>query len=233
MDNMKITWLGQAGLLFRNESINVLIDPYFSDSVSRINPYNYRRIPISDMCYEIKPDVLILTHDHLDHFDPDTLAPILHAEKKITVLSPSSVWSHIKKYGGSHNYVLFNRLTRWTERGVVFTAVKAIHSDEHAIGVIIDDGKKIYYVTGDTLYSDEIFRDLPNDIDVVFLPINGVGNNMNMEDATAFAKKCNSKYVVPIHFGMFDNIDPNDFMCDDCLIPTVYKELEFTKGESL
>ena len=100
----------------------------------------------------------------------------------MTVLAPSSVWGEVRKIGGNNNYVLFNRHTQWSGGGLVFTAVKAEHSDPTPIGVIIDDGEKKYYVTGDTLYNEEIFADIPDDIYAVFLPVNGVGNNMNMAD---------------------------------------------------
>ena len=32
---MKITWLGQAGLLFEIEDKTIVIDPYLSDSVAK------------------------------------------------------------------------------------------------------------------------------------------------------------------------------------------------------
>ena len=32
---MKITWLGQAGLLLEGEGLSVMIDPYLSDSVEK------------------------------------------------------------------------------------------------------------------------------------------------------------------------------------------------------
>ncbi len=37
---MKITWLGQAGLLFESNGIKLIVDPYLSDSVEKINPQN-------------------------------------------------------------------------------------------------------------------------------------------------------------------------------------------------
>lgn len=35
---MEITWLGQAGLLFEKDNYKIMIDPYLSDSVEKINP---------------------------------------------------------------------------------------------------------------------------------------------------------------------------------------------------
>lgn len=219
---MKITWLGQAGLLFERENCKIMIDPYLSDSVKGLNPQNYRRFPVKENLFGIKPDIMIFTHNHLDHYDPETVQKFISTETSITVLAPSSVWGDIRKTGGNNNFVQFNRHTEWTEKGVKFTAVKAEHSDITPIGVIIDDGEKKYYVTGDTLYNTEIFEDLPKGVDVVFLPINGVGNNMNIVDAQRFAKKCGAKKSVPIHFGMFDAIVPEGFD----IIPKIYEEIK-------
>jgi len=219
---MKITWIGQAGLLFENNSVKIMIDPYLSDSVKMINPKNYRRVEVNKDLFKIKPDIMIFTHNHLDHYDPETVSKFINDSTNITVLSPISVWNEVRKIGGDNNYVMFNRCTTWTEHGIKFTAVKADHSDLSAIGVIIDDGDKKYYVTGDTLYSSKILGDLPNEIEVVFLPVNGVGNNMNITDALRFAKDCGAKKTVPIHFGMFDGIIPKEFE----IIPEIYKEIK-------
>ena len=223
---MKITFLGQAGLFFESSKIKILIDPYFSDNVKNYEPKNYRRIAVDESFFDLKPDVVIFTHNHLDHYDAKTVPHFINGNTNVVVLSPKSVWEDVRKIGGNNNFVLFNRHTVWTQNGIKFTAVKAEHSDTFAIGVIIDDGDKKYYVTGDTLYNGEIFSDIPNDIYAVFLPINGVGNNMNMADANSFSERINAKYTVPIHFGMFDSINPQDFECDNKVIPKIYKEIE-------
>ena len=70
---MKITWLGQAGLLIETEGVIIMIDPYLSDSVAAVNPKNYRRVPVEERFLRMRPDVLICTHNHLDHTDPETL----------------------------------------------------------------------------------------------------------------------------------------------------------------
>lgn len=223
---MKITWLGQAGLLFESEKCTILIDPYLSDSVAKVQPKNYRRVPVDPSFFEKRPDVLIFTHDHLDHFDPETAPKFLERFEGITVLAPTSAWNKARAVGGNHNFVEFNRHTEWTEYGIRFTAVKAAHSDPYAIGVLIEDGTKTYYVTGDTLYNTEIFADLPEHIDVVFLPVNGVGNNMNETDAGRFVKRIGAVKAVPIHVGMFDEKSPADCNIENKVVPEIYKEIK-------
>lgn len=219
----KIIWLGQAGLLFEHRGYKIMIDPYLSDSVKKINPKNYRRKPVDESLFDIKPDMMIFTHNHLDHYDPETVERFITEDSAITVLAPSSVWSEVRKIGGNNNYVLFNRHTQWSAAGLVLSAVKAEHSDPTPIGVIIDDGEKKYYVTGDTLYNKEIFEDIPDDIYAIFLPVNGVGNNMNMTDAGRFAKRVGAEKVVPIHMGMFDELDVEAFACENKVVPKIYE----------
>ena len=227
---MKITWLGQAGLLFEKDNYIIMIDPYLSDSVEKINPQNYRRTGVKKELFQICPDMMIFTHNHLDHYDPDTVLKFITPETNITVLSPSSVWSEVRQIGGKNNYVMFNRGTTWTENGIKITSVKAEHSDVYAIGVIIDDGEKKYYITGDTLNNKDIFEDIQDDIYAVFLPVNGVGNNMNMDDAKAFCEKINPKFAIPIHYGMFDEIDVSKFGYEKMIVPEIYKEVRFDEG---
>lgn len=223
---MRITWLGQAGLLLKTSEVSVLIDPYFSDSVGKISPEKKRRIPVPDFLWEIKPDILIFTHDHIDHYDPETAPHFLSMARPVTVLSPSGVWEKARVFAGGHNYVLFDEGTEWSENSLRFTAVKAVHSDKNAIGVVIEAENKVLYIAGDTLFSKKVLESLPAHIDAAFLPVNGVGNNMNMTDAARFARLSGAKCAVPVHWGMIDDLDPRAFEFEHRFIPEVYKEFE-------
>ena len=223
---MKITFLGQAGLLFDLDGVKVMIDTYLSNSVEKVEPKNYRRQPIDESCFDVKSDILILTHNHLDHTDPETLEKLFSKHNGICVLASGNAWQTVRKFGGNNNYVMFNRGTVWTEKGIRFEAIHAEHSDDRAIGVIISYGGSNYYITGDTLYNKKVINDINLPIDAVFLPINGAGNNMNMTDAARFAEIIKAKVAVPVHFGMFDNLNPEDFNFKNKVIPQIYKEIK-------
>ncbi|MBO7375927.1 MAG: MBL fold metallo-hydrolase [Clostridia bacterium] len=224
---MKITYIGQAGLLFEKNGFKFFIDPYLSDYVEKFEPRNYRRQPVDESLFDVRPDLMIFTHDHIDHYDPETASRFITKESKITVLGPTSVMKLAKIPETCKNFVQFNAGTTWTEGGISFTAVPAEHSDPYAVGVIVDDGERKYYVTGDTLYSERIFPSIPGDIFALFLPVNGVGNNMNMTDASAFARRVGAKYTVPFHIGMFDELTADAFECEGKVIPEIYKEIKF------
>lgn len=222
---MKVILLGQAGLLFDLDGVRVMVDPYLSNSVERLEPKNYRRQPIDESFFDIKPDIIVLTHNHLDHTDPETLKKLFSRHNGICVLASGNAWQTVRKFGGDNNYIMFNRGTVWTEKGIRFEAIHAEHSDDKAVGVIISYDGKNYYITGDTLYNKKVIKDINVPIDVVFLPINGVGNNMNMTDAAQFAREIKAKTAVPVHFGMFDSINAGKFNFKNKVIPEIYKEI--------
>ena len=142
-------------------------------------------------------------------------------------MASENAWNKVRSYGPEHNYVMFNEGTEFTVKDITFKAVYACHSDNFAIGVVFNDGEKNYYVTGDTLYNKKVFESLEDEIDVVFLPINGVGNNMNLVEAYRFVDKIGAKKAVPCHFSLFDDIDAKKIISrDDFVVPTPYKKVE-------
>ena len=221
-----VSWLGQAGLLFDFDGFRVMIDPYLSDSVGRIDPAKHRRVPVDERFFALRPDVLVLTHDHLDHTDPDTLGEIFRRHSGVCVLAAPNAWETARRFGGDNNYVRFACGTVWTEGEVRFEALYAEHSDASAIGVLLTYREESCFVTGDTLYNRRTLAELATVPDVLFLPINGVGNNMNATDAARFAEKVGARKTVPLHFGLFDGLDPRTFVCPGRVIPEIYKEIE-------
>lgn len=228
---MKVTWLTQSGLLFENGNITVMADPYFSDSLGQSNSEKKRRIPADESFLDKAPDVVLITHDHLDHLDPETIEKLVSRSKKsITFLAPENAYRKLKAFGGPHNYVMLNPHSVWSERGVTFYAVHAEHTDRTAVGFILDDGERTYYLSGDTLYNydviDEVLELVEDGVDYAFLPINGRGNNMNAKDAADFAYEIDAKRAVPVHYGLFDSIDPEAFDFDDAMILEPFKTVE-------
>ena len=220
---MKVTWLGQAGLLFQTESTTILVDPYFSDSAASVACH--RKMPVDPSVWEIKPDLCLFTHVHIDHYDPETAKHFVNENTEVTVLSPASVWEKIRLQGGKNNFVRVSPGVMWSQGDVEIQVVPAVHSDPLAVGFVIQHKGKLYYVTGDTLYSTDVTCEIPYPVDVVFLPINGKGNNMNATDASKFASEIGAKLAVPVHFGMLDDIDPACFVYENTKIPKIYKEM--------
>ena len=94
---MKITFLGQNGFLIESKKSTIIIDPYLSCSVEKIEPQNKRRQPIDERFFKIKPDIAVITHAHADHYDEETLDKFLKENADCVLFAPPSVFCSAKK----------------------------------------------------------------------------------------------------------------------------------------
>ena len=228
---MKVTWLTHSGLLFESDGLTILVDPYLTDSLSESDPAKKRRIPVEEKYLSVKPDVILITHSHKDHLDAATLNHyLMNTDKTVTVMANATAYYELVKLGYKHNLVLLAPHSVYSVGGVTFYAIKAEHTERDAVGFIIDDAEKTYYVSGDTLYNFDVIDDcldlVEDGVDYAFLPINGAYNNMNAKDASDFAYEIGAKAAIPVHYGLFDEVDPEEFDFDDRIIIKPYEALE-------
>ena len=227
---MKVTWLGQAGLLFDSGRVRVLVDPYLSDSIGDTDPERHRRIPVPEDYKNISADILVITNTEPDRLDDATLMGVLGAERRMTVLCSEGAYNRVRHFSSRHNYVLLSPHSVWSEGGLTFYSVRAEHHDRTAIGVIIDDGERTFYLSGDTLYNYDVIDDVmdlvDDGVDYAFLPINGYGNNMNAKDASDFAYELDAGRAVPVHYGMLDDVSPESFDFEDAFVLTPFQPTE-------
>ena len=99
---MKIRFLGQSGYVLQSGDTKIIIDPYLSDSVSRLAG-RPRLLPIPIEPEEISCDAVICTHDHADHLDPDTVSRI---RKKQLFITTNQGKAHLEQLGRTNVKVL-------------------------------------------------------------------------------------------------------------------------------
>lgn len=203
---MKLYWLGQAGFyLVADHGTAIMIDPYMSDSLLQDRGEKYHReVPINEEFLKAKVDVMVITHAHADHMDFATLDQVFAVNHGVAVMAPRNVLSQLRaRYGELENYMLFEPGVEITMNGILFRASYACHSDECPIGVIIEGEGKVLCHTGDTMFHTRLKTELPMEADLLMLPINGVGNNMNAADAARLTRSLRPRLVMPMHWDMF------------------------------
>ena len=203
---MKLYWLGQAGFyLVADHGTAIMIDPYMSDSLLQDRGEKYHReVPINEEFLKAKVDVMVITHAHADHMDFATLDQVFAVNHGVAVMAPRNVLSQLRaRYGELENYMLFEPGVEITMNGILFRASYACHSDECPIGVIIEGEGKVLCHTGDTMFHTRLKTELPMEADLLMLPINGVGNNMNAVDAARLTRSLRPRLVMPMHWDMF------------------------------
>ncbi len=229
---MEITWLTQGSFLFETDETRILVDPYMSDcleakGIKRMVPY-----PLS--FEELKPDMLICTHDHLDHLDPETVEKIAAMYPDCVMAGPISCCNHFKELGIKEEQVkLLEREKSFSFRDLKITPVLAIHSDPEAVGVVIEAENKKVYLSSDSLYDDALVNEFTRDCDVILICINGRLGNMPYEDAVKVVKAAKPKTALPMHYGLFaeNTADPQPFI-DDCNQAGI-KSFELIVGEPI
>ena len=91
-------WLGQAGFVIKDSDDKVVaIDPYLTDCVERAFGFK-RMIPKLIAPGDLHLDLLITSHDHLDHFDIDAV-PLLMANGRTWLLGSMAAASKAREIG--------------------------------------------------------------------------------------------------------------------------------------
>ena len=202
-------WLSGTGFVFKtSQATQIYVDPYFSNCVAQIFGIE-RAVPPPIPVGQAEPDLVVATHWHEDHLDPEGL-PQLARRSSTHFLGPPSCQSRLLGW-----LVPRERVTpivtgeSFTFRDVRITAVPARHEAgvrgwevPDAIGLLIEtEGLRIYH-TGDTEY-DLRLRSLAYDkdrpIDVMLAVINGAGGNMNAHEAALLAWHIRPKILIPMH----------------------------------
>jgi len=188
--NLEITFIGHGSLMLKFEGRTIHIDPF-----SRMADYS--KLP--------KADMILITHHHGDHLDPEALKEIRTGETELIMAPVCS-----KKI--KHGIVMKNGETR-TVGGIQIEAVPAynlVHKRDNGSpyhvkgegnGYILNLGDKRLYIAGDTENIPEM-ANLKN-IDIAFLPMN-VPYTMTPEMAAEAAKSFRPKVLYPYHYGDTD-----------------------------
>lgn len=217
---LAIYWLCQAGFAFKSNSNEVVyIDPYFSDVVERLIGFK-RMMACPILAEEADANLIVCTHEHLDHMDTDAL-PVLARNPRTEFAGPIECIKEFTRLGIPANRChLLDEGQSLTLGGVEITAVYADHGElaPDALGIVFNFGGIKVYHTGDTAYRPEEFAPAIRMRPDVLIPcINGRFGNMDAQEAALMTSLVNPQAVIPSHFWMFveQNGEPGTFL-DRC-----------------
>lgn len=190
--DLVITFIAHGTLMFKFNDLLIHVDP-----VSRYADYS--KMP--------KADIILVTHHHGDHLDPDAINLI--QKKDTDIILTQTCFDQIRK-----GTVLNNGDSK-TIKGIKVEAVPAynlmhkksngepFHPKGIGNGYVITFGDKKVYVAGDTENVPEM-KELSG-VDIAFLPMN-LPYTMTPEMAADAVNMVNPKIFYPYHFGQ-SNVD--------------------------
>lgn len=229
-------WLGQSGFLIKWQNHHLLFDPYLSDSLTQKyegtdKPHVRLTERVIDPARLDMLEVVTSSHNHTDHLDRDTLAPLAKANPSLQLVIPEANIEFARERLGKAAPTMLG-LDDGTslEAGVFqFTGLAAAHNtverDEKGrckfLGFILKFGAFCVYHSGDTLWHRDLVPSIaPHRPDVALVPINGnkperrVAGNLDGLEAAAVAKGCGARLAIPHHFEMFEfnTASPKEFV---------------------
>jgi len=188
--DLKITFIGHASLIFTFNGKVIHVDPVREQA-------DYSKLP--------KADIILITHEHSDHFDLSAIK-ILRTNQTKLILTETCA----RKISGG--MVMKNGDVQIIQ-GIKFEAMPAynmihkrdngqpFHPEGVGNGYILTFGDKRVYVAGDTENIPEM-KTLQG-IDVAFLPMN-LPYTMTPEMVADAAKSFRPKILYPYHYGDTD-----------------------------
>lgn len=105
--NFRVTWIGHSTLLIQIDGFNILTDPIFSDRASPFQFVGPKRIrePACDVKSLPQIDIVLISHNHFDHLDSDSVIGLnSRFGEKTRWIVPLGVADFLKS-NGVRNYV--------------------------------------------------------------------------------------------------------------------------------
>jgi L-ascorbate 6-phosphate lactonase len=205
--SIAIWWIAQAGFVFKTPAGKVIyFDPYLSNVVERL--CGFKRLSLPPVtAEEVRADMVLLSHEHADHLDPETIPTIARNNPACRFFAPAGCTSGLTEAGVPEKVrTVLEPNHRYDLDGVVIHTAQADHGDLSATAlsyVLEFDGVRVY-CTGDTAWRPTLHKPLVDLKPDIILPcINGVFGNMNHIDAAMLVQQVKPRYAIPCHFWTF------------------------------
>jgi L-ascorbate metabolism protein UlaG (beta-lactamase superfamily) len=212
---MKLTYLGQCGFLVEIAGTRIVTDPYLSDSIER---WTRAYAPPCTLA-ELKPDLVVISHSHIDHMDPATLGAYRAAGGNCAIAAPAPECAPLESLGFEN--IIYARAEQPFDIGRVrVTPIMCAHTEPHTddagrfreLSYFIEaDGEKLFFGGDFSLYDGVTQRLAAEKPAYIIIPANGrdevrtandiIGNTHPWE-AAQLAKACGAT-LIPSHYDLY------------------------------
>jgi L-ascorbate metabolism protein UlaG (beta-lactamase superfamily) len=220
-----LTFVNHITYLLQFRGLNVLTDPVYSERVSPVQWTGPRRVRAPGLAYEALPriDVVLVSHNHYDHLDLDTLLRLERDHGPIFLTGLGN-----RAFLEEHGLSRVRELDWWEETAAddaVFTYTPAQHWSGRGVAgrnrtlwggfVVAATGRRVFFA-GDTGYWRH-FRDVRRRfgaVDVAMLPIGAYeprwfmrDQHMDPGEAVRAHLDLEARLSIGTHYGCFQLTD--------------------------
>jgi L-ascorbate metabolism protein UlaG (beta-lactamase superfamily) len=211
-------WLGHSTVLLRVDGITILTDPVFSRRIGlNIGPMTLgmKRLvePALQLAEAPAPDIVLLSHAHMDHFDLPSLRSLESPRTQVVTASRTSDLIRVARYGAVHELgwgeevrigdasIRAFQVNHWGAR---------MRSDTYRgfNGYVIETPRHRVLFAGDTAMSNT-FSPLRSSrpIDLAIMPIGAYNPWIHVhctpEQALRMANDAGAESILPVHHQTF------------------------------
>ena len=218
---LRVTWLGHSTLLVELDGVRVLIDPVWGERASPWRTTGPARFFAPPLPLDALPpiDAVIISHDHYDHLDHETVTAMLSVQTRWLV--PLGIGAHLEHWG-----MPAERITEldWWESvevsGVVLTATPARHFSGRWLdrfrstlwaGWAIRGPEHAVFYSGDTALHPEL-EDIGKRLgpfDMTMIDSGAYDStwtdvHLGPEQTVLAHQMVRGEVLLPVHWGLFD-----------------------------
>ena len=222
-----LTWIGHASFLIQIDGINILTDPHLTKRASPVVFFGPSRTTPPGLLIDDLPDIdiIVISHNHYDHLDYQTILKITRRQSKNQplVLVPLKLKKLLESFGARNVKELgwwdstnFKNLTihsvpvqHWSNRS--FNTNKTLWC-----GWVFENKNFKSMFVGDTGYSKDFstIQKKFGPMDISLIPIGAYAprwfmkdHHCNVEEAIQIHKDLKSKKSIAMHWGTFQLTD--------------------------
>lgn len=217
----KVTWFGHSTILLEMDGKRLLLDPMFSQTPSPFSSIGGKRyskiLPIEP---EELPaiDVVMLSHDHYDHLDYQSIKKLKDKVSQFYV--PLGVGNHLARWGVEAEKIKeFDWWNEYKLDGLKFVCTPARHFSGRSVSdrdttlwsswVIAGQGSRVYF-SGDTGYGPHFAKigEKYGPFDLTLIECGQYDErwsaiHMMPEETVQAHYDVNGKILIPIHWSAF------------------------------
>jgi N-acyl-phosphatidylethanolamine-hydrolysing phospholipase D len=220
-----VTWVGHSTLLIRLDGMTILTDPQWSERASPVSFAGPKRMTPPGIPFEQLPpvDVVLISHDHYDHLDVDTVQRLAQTHDPL-FLVPLGLQAWLADLG----ITKVEELDWWENRqirGLTFSCLPAQHFSGRTLWDhnrrlwstwAVAGAEKRFFFAGDTGYYS-VFKEIGTGFgpfDLAAIPIGAYVppsmmrmTHLTPEAALQLFADIQARNFAAIHWGTFDMTD--------------------------
>lgn len=220
-DRTKFVWYGHSVIVLRIANKTILIDPMFGPNAGPISPFPINRfskdtLSLINALPEI--DLVLLTHDHYDHLDLQSIEMLIPKVKEYYVALGCA--RHLRKWGITEERI--NEFDWWDSRNFGGISIAFTPTRHFSGRGLTDRAKSLWggwtlktdiesiYFSGDSGYGQH-FKEVGSKLgpfDFAFMECGQYNENWHQihmfpEEAVKAAKDAGAKRIMPVHWAAF------------------------------